>query len=422
MRLNKKTKVIALASTALLMVAVLLSSACAEAPPAAPEKTVKVGYMAFSTGPVGDCGLPATMIGADYFRWVNDHGGIDGVKIDYMWIDHGYEVPRSIAAYQRLKQWGARIIWSFGTSPNDAIMQMAKEDGMPIMAWGGTSELFWPPNVFFCTYMGYAEEARAALVWVKNNVPGLPKIPKVGMIFSDDAFGWASAHGPLYYEDVDGYKVVNHEKLGHGALDATTPVRNVLGTGADIMLLHYTAGTNAVVVRDAIRLGFKGPIISTPQTLDFALTELSEGAAEEPNVYWLTYHHIIEERLPAMEPIYEMLRVYHPDVDPYHPHPSKCWEHGIIAPYAIVEGLRAAISTYGYENLTHANIIKGLESLTNLDTYGLQTMGFSPDDHRGSTEMAVFRLEGGQFKLAGDFFEAPEPADWEKQGNFKWAK
>jgi len=61
-----------------------------------------------------------------------------------------------------------------------------------------------------------------------------------------------------------------------------------------------------------------------------------------------------------------------------------------------------------------------LESLSNLDAYGFQTMGFSPDDHRGSTEMAVLQLEGGNFKLVGDFFEAPVLADWEKQGQFKW--
>lgn len=420
--LNRKIKVIALVATLLLMVALLLSSACAGKPPAEVEKKVKVGYMAFSTGPVGDCGLPASIIAGDYIRWINEHGGIDGTKIDYMWIDHGYEVPRSIAAYQRLKQWGAKIIWSWGTTPNDAIMSMAKEDGTPIMAWGGASELFWPPSVFFCTYMGYAEEARAALLWVKKNVPGLPAKPKVGMIFSDDAFGWSSANGPLYYGDVDGYEVVAHMLLPHGALDATTPVRNVMNAGADILLLHYTAGTNAVVVRDAIRLGFKGPIISTPQGLDFALSKLSEGAAEKSNVYWLTYYHIIEERLPQMEPIYEMLRAYHPEVDPYHPHPSKCWENGIIGPYAVVEGLRAAMKTYGYENLTHPNIIKGLESLKDLDVYGFQKLSFSPTDHRGNTSMGVFRLEGGQFKLVGDFFKAPEPADWEKQGQFKWKK
>ncbi|MBU2608154.1 MAG: ABC transporter substrate-binding protein [Chloroflexi bacterium] len=421
MRLNKKTKVLTLVTTVLLMVALLISSACAGAPPAeGPTKAVKVAYMAFSTGPVGDCGLPATNAGSDYFRWINDQGGIDGVKLDYMWIDTGYEVPRSVAAYQRLREFGAKIIWSFGTTPNDAIMQMAKEDGMPIMAWGGTSELFWPPNVFFATYMGYSEEARAALVWVKNNVPGLPAKPKVGMIFSDDAFGWASAHGPLYYEDEDGYEVVAHELLGHGALDATTPVRNVINAGADILLLHYTAGTNAVVVRDAIRLGFKGPIISTPQALDFALTELSEGAAEADNVYWLTYHNILEDKLPAMAPLAEMNKTYHPNDDPYHPSPSKCWEQGIIAPFSIVEGIRAAINQFGYENVTRANVIKGLESLSNLDAYGFQTMGFSPSDHRGSTEMAVFRLEGGNFKRVSDFFEAPEPADWEKKGQFKW--
>jgi len=419
---SNKTKVRALAIIGLVIVALLLSSACAEKPAPAPEKKVKVGYMAFSTGPVGDCGLPGSTMGNDYFRWVNDQGGIEGVKIDYMWIDHGYEIPRSIAAYQRLKQWGARIIWSWGTSPNDAIMQMAKEDGMPVVAWGGASELFWPPNVFFCTYCCYADQGRYAPLWAMKNVPGLPKKPKVGMIKSDDAFGWAHARGPLYYPDVDGYEVVTHQFAPHGALDTTTQVRNVIAAGADILMHTYTAGTAAVVVRDAVRLGFKGPIISGPQALDFALPKLSEGAAEAPNVYWMSYHRLLEDKLPAMEPIYKMLKTYHPGWDPYHPHSSKCFEHGIIGPFTIVEGLRAAIKTYGYENLTHANIIKSLETLKNLDVYGLQTLSFSPTDHRGNTKMAMYRFEKGALKMVTDFEPTPAPADWEKRGEFKWKK
>jgi len=78
---------------------------------------------------------------------------------------------------------------------------------------------------------------------------------------------------------------------------------------------------------------------------------------------------------------------------------------------------------FGYENLTRANIIKGYESLKNVSAYGFASnLSWDPEDHRGSTEMAVWQLEKGNFKMVGDFFEAPEPADWEKQGNFKWAK
>ncbi len=422
MRLRNKPKVIAFASIALLMVALLVSSACAQAPPAAAEKTVKVGHIAFTTGPVADAGLPISMNAVDSFRWINErYGGVEGVKIDFKWIDSGYEAPRSVAIYQRLKEWGAKIIWSFGTVPNDAIMAMAQEDGMPIMAWGGDSSLYWPPDVFFATYMGYAEEGRFGPVWLKNNVPGLPAVPKLAMILSDDAFGWSTAHGPLFYEAEDGYEVVAHELLGHGALDATTQIRNIMKAGADMLLLHYTVGTNAVVVRDAIRLGFKGPIISTPQALDYALGPLSEGAAEADNVYWLSYTHLTEERLPAMEPIYEMLRTYYPNRDPYRPSEAKVWENGIIAPFAVTEGIRAAIKTVGYENLTQASIIKGLETLNFDSVYGLAPLKFSPDDHRGNPNFAVFQLKGGEFKLVGDFEPAPEPADWEKRGDFKWA-
>ena len=209
MRLNNKMKIMVSAVTALLIFALLLSSACAGKPPAAEEKTVKVGHIAFSTGPVGDCGLPAVQMAGDMIRWINEGGGIDGVKIEFNWIDSGYEVPRSVAAYQRLKEWGAKVIWSFGTTPNDSIMSMAKEDGMPVVCWGGAAELFFPvkDSVFFATYESYDREGRAGIIWMMNNLSDLPKPPKVGLIHPDDAYGWSFANGALSYADTDGYEV-----------------------------------------------------------------------------------------------------------------------------------------------------------------------------------------------------------------------
>ena len=425
MRLCHQTKLVALIAMVVAIIAVPLLSACAGGQPApAAEKKVKLGYIAFSTGPVGDCGLPATQAGADYVRWINEHGGIDGVKIDFMWIDSGYEVPRSIAAYQRLKQWGANVIWSFGSTPNDAIRALATEDGMPIVAWGGPAELFFPAskNVFFSTYESYDREGRAGLLWLMKNLKDLPPKPKVGMIHPDDAYGWSFANGPRYYFDVDGYELVPDQLAPHGALDVTTQIRHFIDAKVDIISFTYTAGTAAVVMRDARRLGFKGPLMGTHYSMiDYALGKLSEGAAE--GAYFNTHTYLLTDKRPGSEEINDMIKAYHPGTDIYKPADGIiCWLHGPIAVKTAVEGIRAAIKNVGYENLNKKAIWQGLESLKNMNAFGLQTVSFAPDVHTGSMGFGMLQYQKGDFKLVGDFVPAPAIADWEKEGKFKWTK
>jgi len=422
MRLRNKTKLVTLATASLFMAALLLSSACAGAPRAPGEKSVKLGYIAFSTGPVADVGLPVTKNACDYVEWVNAHGGIDGVKVDFKWIDTAQEIPRGISAYQRLKEWGALAIWCFSTNVNDAIRKMANEDGIPILSFAGGAELFWPVNFYFSCWQSYTDEGRFGPLWLMKHGPGLPKRPRVGMLYTDDSFGWTHVYGLQHYQDVDGYEPVAHAFLPHGALDATTQVKQLMDAKPDIVTMTYTPTTASVIVRDMVRLGLKARVIATPQAQDDRLGPLSEGAAESDQFYWLAYHHRMQERCPGMEPIANMVRARHPGVDPYNPSPVGMWEQGIVGPHVMMEGARAAIKQFGYENLTRANMRKGLESLKNLNIYDFMTVNYSPDDHRGNPNMAVYQYKQGRFKLVGDFEPSPKPADWEKQGKFKWAK
>jgi branched-chain amino acid transport system substrate-binding protein len=420
-----RIKLLAMMGLVLVVVVVPLLGACAGSKPApAAEKSVKVGYIAFSTGPVGDCGLPATQAGNEYVRWVNEHGGIDGVKLDFMWIDSGYEVPRSIAAYQRLKQWGAQVIWSYGSTPNDAIRALATEDGMPIVAWGGPAELFFPAqkNVFFATYESYDREGRAGLLWLMKNIKTLPAKPKVGMIHPDDAYGWSFANGPRYYFAQDGYELVPDELAPHGALDVSTQIRHFIDAKVDIISLTYTVGTAAVVMRDARRLGFKGILMGTHYSMiDYNIGRLSENGAE--GAYFNTHTYLLTDKRPGMEEIYDMVKAYHPDADVYKPHPDiVCWMHGPIAVKTTVEGIRAAIKQVGYDKLSRKAIWNGLESLKNTNLFGLMNLSFAPDDHTGSQGFGMLQYQNGDYKLIGDFVPAPPITDTEKAGQFPWTK
>lgn len=421
--MRPKTRIIFLVTTALLMVALLLPIACAGTSPAeGPERAVKVGHLGGSTGPIADAGLPISLGNSDWVRWTNEHDGIDGVKLDYKWIDTGYESPRAVASYQRLREWGARAIISFGTVPNDSIREIAEEDGMPIVCWGGSAEQFHPveESVFFSTYESYSQEGRAGILWLKNNLPNISKVPKVALIRPDDAYGWAFANGAIHYADSDGFEIVLDAKLGHGALDASTQVRQAMEANAEIISFTYTPGTAAVVIRDARRLGFTGALLSTHYSaIDYSIGDLSEGAAD--GVYFNTLTYLLTDQRPGMQEIYDMLAAYHPDYDRLRPQSAiVSYLHGIISVKTLTEGLRAAINKVGYENLTNEAIWDGLESLNNVNIYDLMTVSFSPTDHTGAMGYGMFQYGNGDYKLVGDFVPSPPIADWERQGKFKW--
>ncbi|MFC1971785.1 ABC transporter substrate-binding protein [Chloroflexota bacterium] len=410
------------AVTMVLVIALLLSVACAGGAPAPEEKSIKIGQVAIATGPVADAGYPMAIAFSDWVNWINEHGGLDGVKIDYKWIESGYEAPRAVAAYQRLTDWGVTGYYSCGTVCNDAIRELAKQDGMPIVTAGGAAEQYFPTegSVFFSMGQPHTAEARAGLLWLMRNLPELPKKPKVAIIRPDDAYGWSFANGVLSYQDVDGYEIVADEKLAHGALDATTAARNAINAGADVIGFMYTPGTGAVVMRDARRVGFKGPLVALhTSTIDYSIGELSEGAAE--GAYFNTYKYLLEDKRPGMEPVFDMLKAYHPDLNPLRPYnPMDVWSMGINSMEILANGLKAAINKVGVDNVDRTALWEGLETLSNLDLFGQQTISYSPTDHNGGEAYGMYQWQNNRFNLVGDFGPPPAIADWERQGNFKW--
>jgi len=414
-----------ISTTMILLVATLiLPTACAGgSAPAPEEKTLALGQIAISTGPVADAGLPFAQAFNDWVNWTNEHGGIaEGVKWDYKWIESGYEAPRAVAAYQRLKDMGTKIIFSIGTVPNDAIRELAKEDGMVIMTAGGAAEQYFPveKSVFFGLGQVHTAEARAALLGIKGAVPGLSARPKIALVRPDDAYGWSFAHGPLSYQDVDGYEIVADLKLPHGSLDASTAIRHAIDAGAEVIGFMYTPGTGAVVMRDARRLGFQGPLLAVhTSTIDYSIGQLSEGAAT--GAYFNTYSHLPEDKQPGMEPIFEMLKAYHPNLNPLRPsNPMNIWAMGPTAVEVLTQAARAAINKVGFDNVDRKAMWDGMESLSNLDVFGIQTISYSPTDHNGTSWYSLYQYDGDSFNMVADKVAPPEYADWERQGNFKW--
>ncbi|MDY7034022.1 MAG: ABC transporter substrate-binding protein, partial [Thermodesulfobacteriota bacterium] len=66
------------------------------------DTKVKVGIMGDLTGPVAAIWIPCANALKDYFRHVNDSGGIHGRKVKPIIEDDRYSIPLALSAFKKL--------------------------------------------------------------------------------------------------------------------------------------------------------------------------------------------------------------------------------------------------------------------------------------------------------------------------------
>jgi branched-chain amino acid transport system substrate-binding protein len=90
----------------------------------AADSTIKIGNTAPYSGPASAYGTIARAEGA-YFQMLNDQGGIDGRKIDFMTLDDGYSPPKTVEQTRRLVEQDEVLAMfsSVGTAPNISVQK-----------------------------------------------------------------------------------------------------------------------------------------------------------------------------------------------------------------------------------------------------------------------------------------------------------
>ena len=119
--------------------------------PAAAQKTVvgvtdteiKIGQSAPFSGPASVYGQISTAE-SDYFKMINDQGGINGRKINLIALDDGYSPPKSVEVVRRLieEEQVAILFQTIGTAPNAAIRKYVNQKKVPDIWLGSGASMF----------------------------------------------------------------------------------------------------------------------------------------------------------------------------------------------------------------------------------------------------------------------------------------
>ena len=107
------------------------------------DTEIKIGQSAPFSGPASVYGQISTAE-SDYFKMINDQGGINGRKINLIALDDGYSPPKSIEVVRRLieEDQVAILFQTIGTASNAAIRKYVNQKKVPDIWLGSGASMF----------------------------------------------------------------------------------------------------------------------------------------------------------------------------------------------------------------------------------------------------------------------------------------
>lgn len=253
---------IALLAVSLLLVAAACGEAATPAPapgaptPAAEKKTIKIHQIPDITGPVSIVALPLFEGGQGWVKWVNEQGGINGHRVELVYEDSGYEVPRILAIYAKWKAQGAFVTVQYSSGGGEATKPRGEQDKVTIYNFGQSDPQYYPPAYNLSWGMTYGDGMGVFLDWVKANWTE-DRPPKIAIFTYDNAFGRAPMEPGERYAKFLGFDWYGTEFAGWVPADTTPQLLKFRDAGVDFFYSQFLSHTASVVQRDMAKLGLQ---------------------------------------------------------------------------------------------------------------------------------------------------------------------
>ena len=301
-----------------LAAGMLAASAAVAQTPGVTATEIKVGNINPYSGPASAYGTIGKSIGA-YFKMVNDEGGINGRKINYITYDDGYSPPKTVEMARKLVEQDqvALIFQPLGTPPNSAIHKYMNQQKVPhlFVATGATKwndpkgfpwTMGWQPN--------YQSEGRIYAQYVLKNV----KDAKVGILYQNDDYGKDYLKG---FEDGMGAagKKLIVMKQTYEVTDPTvdSQIVNLKNSGANVFFNITTPKFAVQAIKKAHDIGWKPLHLLNNVSASVGVVMKPAGAAASKDVVSVQYFKDPTDpewvNDPAMKKWVAFMKKYYPE-------------------------------------------------------------------------------------------------------------
>jgi ABC-type branched-subunit amino acid transport system substrate-binding protein len=230
----------------------------ASATPGITATEIRIGQSIPYSGPASAYAMLGKGEGA-YFKMVNDKGGINGRKINFISLDDGYSPPKAVENVRKLveDQNVALIFNNVGTAHNAAVQKYLNDRKVPHLFVASGADRWADPEHFPWT-MGfqpsYRGEAHIYARYLLKEKPGA----KLCVLYQNDDFGKEYLTGlkEVFGDQTDKILI---KTASYEVTDPTadSQVVSLQAAGCDALLTAATPKFAAQTIRKVADLGWK---------------------------------------------------------------------------------------------------------------------------------------------------------------------
>ena len=389
------------AAVAGLMIATATGSAVAQKKydTGASDTEIKIGNIIPYSGPASAYGSVGKAM-AGYFKKINDEGGINGRKVNFISYDDAYSPPKAVEQTRKLVE-GDEVLAVFGalgTPSNTAIQKYLNAKKVPqlFLATGATK---WNDPKNFPWTMGwlpsYQSEGRIYAKYLLQEKPDA----KIAVLYQNDDFGKDYLKG---LQDGLGAKksmIVMEDSYELSEPSIDTHIVKLKATGADVLVIFTTPKFGAQTIKKVGELGWRPMQIianvsaSTANVMKPAGLEFSQGVISATYAKDSTDPQWNDD--PGMKDYKAFLAKYVPEVN--------VADSSAVTGYNMAQTMAAVLKQCG-DDLTRANVMKQAASIKDLEQGGLLPgikINTSATDFSPIEQLRLMRFKGERWELFG---------------------
>ncbi len=371
--------------------AVVLFSCMVLAAPALAKDTIKIGAILAVTGPASFLGAPEAKTLEMMVEDINKKGGIKGKKIELIIKDSGANPEKALSfAKQLIEEDKVLAIIGPSTSGETMKIKSVAEEAKAILISCAAAEVIVNPVAKYVFKTPQMDKDAVIKIFLQMKTMNLVK---AGVLSSNTGFGKAGKEQIEKLAAEHGIQIVASEVYDKAATDLTAEVTKVKAAGAETIINWSIEPAQAIVIKNARQLDFKGPIFQSHGFGNIKYVEAAGEAAE--GVIFPAGRLLIADVLPKNHAQKAVLTKYKKDYESkFKEDASTFGGHAYDAMLILTKAIEKAGST---DKEAVRNAIENLKGV--VGTGG--TFNFSAQDHNGLDINAfeMLTVKKGKFVL-----------------------
>ncbi len=390
------------ACAALCLAMAVSSSASAQKRygPGVTDTEIKIGNIMPYSGPASAYGMNGR-VQAAYFRKINEEGGINGRKINFISYDDAYSPPKTVEQARKLVE-SDEVLLIFnplGTPGNSAIHRYMNLKKVPQLFVGSGASKWDDPQNYPWT-MGwipnFQTEGRILAQYVMKEKPD----GKVAVFYQNDDYGKDYLKGFKDGLGSRGSMIVIEESYEVSEPTIDSHIVKMKSVGADVLISFTTPKFAAQTIKKAGEVNWKPLHVVPSVSSSIGSVIRPAGIDNAQGVISATYAK------DATDPQWDAdpgMKEFHAFLTKYVPEASRADSSAMVG-YNTVTTMAEVLRRCG-DDLTRENVMKQASSLVGFKQGGLLpgiTVNTSPTDFAPIKQLRLMRFEGDRWQLFGD--------------------